>query len=68
MKRRSRSERLAEEIFGLVEYDQGKGFVSEGMGVLTPKEIVETVRTALWHTEVAGRKMQQWLQDHKGIK
>jgi hypothetical protein len=57
--------RLADEIFALVECDQGKGFISDGLGALeTADRVFGTVRGALGATERAALKMRAWLRKH----
>ena len=58
---------LADEIFGLVEDAQGKGFVSDGLGALpTTDALLATVRSHLRHTERAARIMRSWLKRQEG--
>jgi hypothetical protein len=53
---------LADELFALVEHDQGKAFISDGLDALTPMEIVAAARVALRHTERVARKLRAWLR------
>lgn len=56
---------LADEIFALVERDQGFGFICDGLGALKNKEkLFAVVRGALKHTELAAKKMRKWLKTH----
>lgn len=56
---------LADEIFRLVQEDQGFGFVSDGMGALPDrKNVFAFVRGALKHTERAAGKMRRWLRKY----
>ena len=57
----ARSAKLADELFLLVQGDQGKAFISDGLDVLTPADIVEAARTSLRYTERVARKLRQWL-------
>lgn len=56
---------LADEVFREVEYDQGKGFVSDGLHALrTPAILFEIVRGHLWHSEEANKKMRAFLKKY----
>ncbi len=60
-----RSARLADELFRLVETDQGKAFLSDGLDVLAPADIIRAARTSLWYTERVARKLRRFLDQHK---
>jgi hypothetical protein len=56
---------LADEVFALVQFDQGKGFVSDGLNALrTTAKVFEIVRGHLWHTERAAELMKNWLRKY----
>lgn len=58
-------EDLADELFGAVEYDQGRGFVSDGMGALKSRpEFFEVARLHLRHTELAAKKLRAFLRKY----
>lgn len=58
-------EALADEIFRLVEADQGKGFISDGLGALESKAtLFSVVRGHLVRTERAARKIRRWLNGY----
>lgn len=53
---------LADEVFRLVEYDQGMGFVSDGLGACkTHPEFFGTVRGHLQYTKRAAEKLRRFL-------
>ena len=52
---------LAAELFALVEFDQGKAFISDGMGNLSRAEIIKVARMALRHTEVTADHLRSFL-------
>ena len=59
-------ERLGEEIFGLVQDAQGKGFVSDGIvAVPTTRQLFGVIRFHLKHTRRAARIMEKWLKRHR---
>lgn len=61
----SKIEKLAAEIFDLVEFDQGKGFISDGLDALkTERELFEIVRGHLRASERAARKIRGWLKKY----
>lgn len=56
---------LADEIFFLVQVDQGFGFISDGLGALPSRQkVFDTVRGALKASERATRKMRRWLKKY----
>lgn len=56
---------LADELFGLVQLDQGKGFVSDGLEVIeTRAEFFEIVRGHLEHSERACQKLRAFLRKY----
>lgn len=60
----SKSEKLAIELFALVERDQGKAFISDGMGALSTADIYEAARTSLIYSESVVRNLRKWLKRH----
>lgn len=57
---------LADEIFTMVQHDQGRGFISDGMGVAKSQEqLFDWVESALYHTECSARIMRKWLKKRK---
>lgn len=56
---------LGDEIFGLVQDAQGRGFVSDGLCALdTPEQVFAVVREHLKHSERAVKIIRQWLKRH----
>lgn len=56
---------LADEIFQIVEEDQGYAFISDGLNsIKSRKKLFATVRGALKHTEISARKIRKWLKKH----
>lgn len=59
---------LADELFKLVEYDQGKGFISDGLNALPNKTIFfDVVRGHLRHSELAVKKIKRFLRRHNEL-
>ena len=54
--------KLANELFLLVEYDQGQAFISDGTGVLSRKEIFDLAQAALKHSRIVVRKLEQFMK------
>jgi hypothetical protein len=56
---------LAEELFSLVEFDQGKAFISDGIGVLTRQSVVNLAKQSL---EIYQRrlipKLERFIKKH----
>ncbi len=53
---------MVAELFLLVERDQGKAFISDGLDALpTAKDIVEAARTSLKYTERVAQKLRAWI-------
>lgn len=63
---RSASERLSDELFGLVQYHQGKAFISDGTGILSVSEIVELAMRSLEHTLTTAELLRGFIEKHKG--
>ena len=58
--------RMADELFRLVEYNQGKAFISDGMGVFaTREELLAVVRGCLAQSRLATNKMAAWLEKYE---
>ena len=55
---------LADDLFRLVEHDQGKAFISDGLDVLSPRDILDAANTSLRYTERVARKLRRWLRNH----
>lgn len=56
---------LGDEIFGLVQDAQGKGFVSDGINALpSTQKLFSVIRYHLKHTRRAARLMEKWLKEH----
>jgi hypothetical protein len=55
-------EKLADDVFKLVEYDQGYSYISDGMGRETRESIIEIVHTALAAHERCVKKLRAWLK------
>jgi len=65
MAKRPSVAKLADELFAKVEYDQGVGFVSDGMGAIGSHEaFFNAVRSAHKHTAAAERKMRAFLKKY----
>jgi len=59
----------ANSIFNLVQEDQGKGFISDGLDIAeNMDQLYDWVRGALFRTERAGRKMRKWLKDRDELQ
>ena len=56
--------KMADELFALVESDQGKAFISDGMDCMKPSDIISAARTSLRYTEKVARKLRKWLGKH----
>lgn len=57
--------KLADEIFGAVEYDQGKAFISDGIeAAKSPKQLFATVRASLKHSQIVVRKTRAFLRKY----
>ena len=52
---------LADELFRLVERDQGAAFISDG---LLPERVFDVARISLHHSEAVARKLKRWLKKH----
>lgn len=60
---------LADEIFALIQEDQGFGFISDGLGGLkSEKELFTVIRGALKHTELAAKKIRAWLKKYNQLE
>lgn len=59
------TEELAEELFKLVECDQGKAFISDGIGVLSEEGIYGLARQTISINERLNRKLKAWLKKHQ---
>lgn len=58
-------EALADEVFGVVEHDQGKGFVSDGLGACRSREdFFNVVRGHYHHSRVAVKKLAAFLRKY----
>jgi len=53
---------LANDLFQLVEADQGFAFISDGLGNLSREEIVGVARASLMYTENVARKLRKWIK------
>ena len=63
-----RHKHIGEELFDLVEYDQGKGFISDGLHAVSEAEAVAIVRdVALPRSRSAVRKMAAWLKKYEHL-
>ncbi len=62
-----RSTKLADELFVLVQGDQGKAFISDGLDALSPRDIVEAARTSLRFTEASARKLRRFIKAHRKL-
>lgn len=59
-------ERLADELFGLIEKDQGYAFISDGIGVLSKTELLRLAQAALTHSEKVCRNLRKFIKTHSG--
>lgn len=63
--RSQRVEFLADEIFDLVQTDQGKAFISDGMGAAkSPEHLFAVVRHSLKRSRSVVRKTEAWLKKY----
>jgi len=53
---------LANDLFQLVEADQGFAFISDGLANLSREEILGVARASLVHTENVARKLKKWIK------
>jgi hypothetical protein len=58
----SANEKLAEELFLLVESDQGKAFISDGLGNQSRETIMGIARASLLYSENVCRKLRKWIK------
>ncbi len=57
--------KLADELFQLVQEDQGKAFISDGLDIISPhRKLFAVVRGALYHNRIASRKIALWLRQY----
>lgn len=61
-------ERLADELFGAVQTNQGFFHVSDGETFPTKAQFFERIRGRLKHGSAACRKMQAFLRKHGEMK
>jgi len=54
---------LADELFALVERDQGYSYISDGNGHMTRDQIVAVARASLEAHERCARALRRWLAD-----
>lgn len=59
-----KSERLADGLFLLIERDQGKAFISDGIGNLSEEQVFAIARQSLAATERVAIKLRKWLKVH----
>lgn len=58
-------QQLAEEIFGLVENDQGKAFISDGIEACkSRRELFAVVRGSLKHSRIVVKKTRAFLRKY----
>lgn len=57
-------EKLGEELFELVERDQGYAYISDGMGSMTRQQFFDMTRRALKHSDIATTKIRSFLRKH----
>lgn len=58
-------EKLADELFRLVEKDQGKGFISDGLGVLKNEdEFFEVVKMHLNYSRIVVKRIESFLRKY----
>jgi len=58
--------KLAEELFALVEEDQGYAFISDGIEVLSKKEILWLARASLKHTKIVVNRLEKFIYRYSG--
>ena len=61
------AERMADELFFLVQYDQGKAFISDGMDCMKPSDIISAARSSLRRTERVARRLRRWLGKYEDL-
>ena len=59
---KTENEELAEELFLLVEEDQGKAFISDGLGNQSCETIIGIARASLLYSENVCRKLRKWIK------
>ena len=56
-------QKAGEEVFRLIEGDQGYAFLSDGIGCLPTKDrLFSEVRASLKHHKICVRKLTAWLK------
>lgn len=55
------TEKLADDLFRLLEYDQGFSYISDGMGGQTREDIISIAQVALRSHEKCARLLRKWL-------
>lgn len=58
------NEKLGDELFRLVERDQGFAFISDGIGLLSEDKIFELARETIKLNNRVNRKIKRWLKNH----
>lgn len=58
------AQKMADELFALVETDQGKGFISDGYLGSTPEAVLRIARISLQYTERSARKLRKWIRKY----
>lgn len=61
-------EKLNDELFQLVERDQGYAFISDGMGSMTREQFFAMARRALKHSRAASQKLGAFLKKHGELR
>lgn len=64
MSKKTKSEILGDELFLLIERDQGKAFISDGIGMLSEDQIFALARQSLAISENIAKKLRMWLKRH----
>lgn len=64
IEKKEAAQALADELFGLVEFVQGKAFISDGCGSMSQADIFEMARTSLMYTEETAKKLRRWLKKY----
>lgn len=62
------NEALAAELFSLVEYDQGKAFISDGMGTMSRSDILLAARLSLKHSRLVVLNLEIFIKKHAAKK
>ncbi len=60
-------EKLADELFSLVEHLQGEAYISDGIGVLSREEVFALARRSLDKHRECAERLDSWLEGYNQL-